>query len=78
MTILTVSSKGRIVIPAEIRKKYNLRAGAPVVLVDYGGVISIVPAMSDPIEESAGQFKGGSSLTAALRAERKHERARGR
>lgn len=27
MTILTVSSKGRIVIPAEIRKKYNLRPG---------------------------------------------------
>ena len=31
-----VSGKGWIVIPAELRKKYNLRAGTEVVVVDYG------------------------------------------
>jgi AbrB family looped-hinge helix DNA binding protein len=76
MTILTVSPKGWIVIPAELRKKYDLQPGANVVLVDYGGVISIVPAMSNPIEESAGRLKGRRSLTKALLEERARERQR--
>lgn len=78
MTLLTISPKGWIVIPAELRKKYDLQPGTNVVLVDYGGVISIVPAMSDPVEESAGMLKGGPSLTKALRLERQQERERGR
>ncbi len=78
MTIATVSPKGWIVIPAELRKKYDLQPGSKVVLVDYGGVIAIVPAMPDPVEESAGMLKGGPSLTKALRLERQRERARGR
>jgi hypothetical protein len=49
-----------------------------VVLVDYGGVITIVPALSNPVEESAGMLKGGTSLTKALRLERRRERDRGR
>jgi AbrB family looped-hinge helix DNA binding protein len=76
MTLLTVSPKGWIVIPAELRKKYDLQPGTNVVLVDYGGVISIVPAMSNPIEESAGRLKGRRSLTKALLEERARERQR--
>ncbi len=78
MTILSLSSKGWIVIPAELRKKYDLRPGSSVVLVDYGGVIAIVPALANPVEESAGLLKGGPSLTRALRQERQQERHRGR
>jgi len=76
MTITTVSSKGWVVIPAELRKKYDLRPGARVVLVDYGGVLAIVPAMSDSVKESAGILKGGASLTKALLRERAEERKR--
>ena len=76
MTITTVSSKGWVVIPAELRKKYDLRPGARVVLVDYGGVLAIVPAMSDSVKESAGILKGGASLTKALLRERAEERRR--
>ena len=32
-----VSEKGWIVIPAELRKKYNLHPGAEVSVVDHGG-----------------------------------------
>jgi AbrB family looped-hinge helix DNA binding protein len=78
MTVATISSKGWIVIPAELRKKYDLQPGSNVVLVDYGGVIAIVPAMSDPVEESAVMLTGGPSLTKALRLERQRERERGR
>ncbi len=45
-------------IPNELRKKYRLRAGDKVALVDYGGVLSIVPAMTDPVAEAAGSLKG--------------------
>ena len=62
MTVATISSKGWIVIPNELRKKYRLRAGDKVTLVDYGGVLSIVPAMTDPVEEAAGSLKGERSL----------------
>jgi AbrB family looped-hinge helix DNA binding protein len=78
MTVTTISAKGWIVIPAELRKKYDLQPGSGVVLVDYGGVIAIVPALSNPVEESAGMLKGGPSLTKALRLERQRERDRGR
>lgn len=76
MTTLTISSKGWVVIPAEIREKYNLRPGTRVVLVDYGGVIAIVPAMDNPVEESRGMLNGGPSLTKALLKERARERER--
>lgn len=76
--ITTISSKGWVVIPAELRKKYELKPGARVIVVDYGGVLSIIPAMSKPVEQSAGLLKGGRSLTQALLAERQQERKRER
>lgn len=76
MTVATISSKGWIVIPNEFRKRYGLRAGDKVTLVDYGGVLSIVPTMADPVVEAAGLLQGDRSLTRALLAERAAERAR--
>ncbi len=76
MAELTVSSKGWVVIPAELRKKYNLRPGARVMLVDYGGVLAIVPALKQPLRDSAGLLAGKRSLTAALRQEHARELAR--
>jgi bifunctional DNA-binding transcriptional regulator/antitoxin component of YhaV-PrlF toxin-antitoxin module len=65
-----------VVIPAELRRKYDLRPGARVAVVDYGGVLSLIPALSDPIAEAAGLLKGEDSLTAALLEERAGERDR--
>jgi AbrB family looped-hinge helix DNA binding protein len=73
---LTISSKGWVVIPAELRKKYNLLPGTEVVIVDYGGVLSIVPALKKPIKQGRGILKGLPSLTQDLLTERKKERSR--
>lgn len=71
---LIVSNKGWVVIPAELRKKYGLRPGAQVQIVDYGGVLALVPAMQDPVGESSGMLAGaGPSLTRALLAEHRRE-----
>ncbi len=73
---LTISSKGWVVIPAELRKKYNLLPGTEVVIVDYGGVLSIVPAHKNPIRQGRGMLKGLPSLSQDLLKERAQEPVR--
>ena len=75
MTV-TISNKGWIVIPAELRKKYHLVPGTEVIVVDYGGVLAIVPALENPVQEGYGILKGGSSLTKALLKEHASDRRR--
>lgn len=74
--VLTVSNKGWVVIPAEFRKKYNLHPGAKVVIVDYGGVLAIVPAVNDPIKTGRGFLKGGESMAVDLKRDRQLEEKR--
>jgi AbrB family looped-hinge helix DNA binding protein len=71
--VLTISNKGWVVIPAELRKKYNLHAGSKVVIVDYGGVLSIIPAVKDPIKAGRGFLKGASSMADDLKKDRELE-----
>ncbi len=76
--VLTISNKGWVVIPAELRKKYALNPGSEVTLVDYGGVLAIVPALKNPVKQAAGMLRGGTSLTKSLLDEHKKERERGK
>ena len=71
-----VSDKGWVVIPADLRKKYGLHPGAEVQVVDYGGVLALVPQLNQPVRDAAGMLKGRKSLTQALLAERRAERLR--
>lgn len=73
MLNVTLSPKGGIVIPAELRKKYGLKPGARLQFVDYGGIMELIPLPADPIEAAAGMLKSDRSLTAALLAEHQHE-----
>lgn len=73
-----LSSKGWIVIPVELRNKYKLRAGDELQIVDYGGILAVVPKLKDPIKSSLGLLKSSKSLCAALLAERSKERKRGK
>ena len=77
MTVCTISSKGWIVIPAHLRRKYGLVPGSALRVVDYGGVLGLVPALERPIEEARGLAKGDTSLTRALLREHQAEAARG-
>ena len=73
-----ISTKGWVVIPAKLREKYNLKPGDQVNVVDYGGVVSIVPASVDPVKHAAGMLKGDGSLTKTILEEHRKERTRGR
>lgn len=73
MNTSTLSGKGWVVIPRELRERYGLKKGDRVHVIDYGGVISIVPASEDPVNHSFGSMKGKTSLVAALTRSRRQD-----
>ena len=76
MSTVTVSKKGWVVIPRDIRERHNLRPGDKVQVVDYGGSIAVVPALKDPVQQLRGMLKSSPSLTKALLEGRRRERKR--
>jgi len=78
MNTSTLSEKGWIVIPQELRERYGLKKGDRVHVIDYGGVISIVPASESPIKNSFGMLKGKTSLVKELAKSRREDAERGK
>ena len=76
MPTVTVSSKGWVVIPVAYRERYHVHPGSRVEIVDYGGGMSLVPTMHNPLRDAQGLLKGRRSLTGALLQERVRERRR--
>ncbi len=78
MATSRVTEKGQVVIPAEIRRKYNIKKGTRVVVTETEGrAILVKPIPDDPIEASKGALKGKISLANALIEDRREEAARG-
>ena len=73
---VTVSTKGQVVLPAEIRRRYGIEPGTRLQVVDTGRHICLVPAHEDPIRAARGMLKGETSMTQALLRERAEERQR--
>ena len=74
MSTAKVSVKGWIVIPAHLRRKYGIEPGDEINIIDYGGVLSLVPRLEQPVREGRGAIEAKRSLTGALLKERKRER----
>ncbi len=74
--IRKISASGSIIIPKEIRERYNLKTGDKFHFIDYGGVISLVPLSKNPIEKASGCLKGDVSLTKALLQSRQEDKNR--
>ena len=71
MNIVKTSSKGQIVIPAEIRKKLGIKPGQKVSLTLVEDKAVIEPLPEDPIKALRGILKGKPSMTKALLKERR-------
>jgi AbrB family looped-hinge helix DNA binding protein len=76
MNTSTLSGKGWVVIPQELRERYGLKKGDRVHVIDYGGVISILPISSAPIKNSLGMLKGRTSLVKELVKSRREDAQR--
>jgi AbrB family looped-hinge helix DNA binding protein len=70
-----MSSKGQIVIPAALRKRYRLKEGTTVVFQDERGRLVLEPENYDAIYALQGSLRE-FPLEASLDEERKAERRR--
>ncbi len=71
MTTVKTLSKGQVVIPAEMRRKYHIEPGTQLQIMEYGGIIYLIPPVQDPIKAACGLLPSKPSLAAQLLKERK-------
>ena len=75
MSVVKISQKGWVVIPAELRRRYGWKPGDRLRVVDYGGIVSLQPVLENPEEEGWGSSKGpGRSLLKTLKDAKEEER----
>jgi len=73
MPIVTVSVKGQIVIPAEIRKACAIKQGDKFELQVSEGKLVLIPLGEKPFLRLYGAFRGGTSLVRILEEEHARE-----
>jgi AbrB family looped-hinge helix DNA binding protein len=75
MDVGYVTTKGQLVIPSKLRRKFGIKPGTRVNFFEDGDGIKIVPVTSETIKANIG-FLGndGPSLLKALMEEKKTER----
>lgn len=66
----TVTGKGRIVIPAKLRRKFGIKKGTRVVLYERDGEIAIQPITDEYLQSLAGSTGTKGKLLKALGAEK--------
>jgi len=66
MHIVKTTVKGQIVIPAKLRRKYNITKGTRIKVIDRNGEIVIQPLLRDPVKEARGIFREGASALKTL------------
>ncbi|MBM3146236.1 MAG: AbrB/MazE/SpoVT family DNA-binding domain-containing protein [Chloroflexi bacterium] len=71
----TLSKRGQTVVPAQIRKRYNMQEGDRLAWIDTGEGIKVIPIPADPLEALIGCARGENLLEALYRY-RKEERDR--
>jgi AbrB family looped-hinge helix DNA binding protein len=71
MQSVRVLAKGQVVIPASIRKKYNIHPGCEMRVFEYGNLIYLVPPSEDPVGEAMGCLPPEPSLSRELLKERR-------
>jgi AbrB family looped-hinge helix DNA binding protein len=76
-----ISSKGQVVIPAELREQLGLQKGTPATWTEEKGCLVLTPITEKRIREIRGFLKpkpGEPSMFEKLFAERERERERER
>jgi AbrB family looped-hinge helix DNA binding protein len=73
--VSVVTTKGQLVIPARLRRRFGIKKGTMVTFLEDEGRIIVQPVTREFIRGLRGSLKGGPSALATLLEERKRERA---
>ena len=76
MPITIVTTKGQIVIPSKMRRKYNIKKGTKLYIEDNGTELILKPLTAEYIEKLAGILGTKGKLTQLLLEERAKDRER--
>ncbi len=74
MDTSNVTTKGQLVIPAKIRRRYGIKTGTRVRFVERDGEIVLQPLTSTAIRSLCGVLKSLGPVTPELLAERARDR----
>jgi len=72
--VSTVTTKGQLVIPSKLRRKFGIRKGTQVVFVEEDGRLIVQPLTREFVRSLRGSLKGKPSLLDLLLEDRKRER----
>ena len=72
--VSTVTTKGQLVIPSRLRRKFGIRKGTQVIFMEDNERLILQPLTPEFIRSLRGSLKGGSSALEFLLEDRGRER----
>jgi AbrB family looped-hinge helix DNA binding protein len=71
-----VTSKGQLVVPAKLRRRFGIKRGTKVYFIERGGEIVFQPVTKEYIRSVCGMLKSETSVTQELLKERAKDKER--
>lgn len=71
-----VTSKGQLVVPARLRRKYGIKPGTKIYFIERGDEIVFQPVTREYIRSVCGMLKSETSVTQELLRERARDKER--
>ena len=71
-----VTSKGQLVVPARLRRKYGIKPGTKICFIERDGEIVFQPVTREYIYSVCGMFKSDTSITGELLRDRALDKRR--
>ncbi|MBI9072304.1 MAG: AbrB/MazE/SpoVT family DNA-binding domain-containing protein [Melioribacteraceae bacterium] len=76
METAIVTTKGQVVIPSNIRKKFGIKSGTRIQFVEDKGKLVIIPITEQTIDLNLGILRTDGNLMKSYLTEKKKERAK--
>ena len=73
-SVSTVTTKGQLVIPSKLRRKYGILKGTRVAMIEEDSRIVLQPLTKEFVQSLRGSLKGRRSALQALKEGRKQDR----
>lgn len=71
-----VTTKGQLVVPARLRRRYGIKPGTKVCFIERGNEILFQPVTKEFIRSVCGMLKSDTSVTEELLKERARDKER--